>query len=69
MSMEYKILVVDDEKNIVDVVKAYLEKEGFEVITASDGEEAMNIFTTENIHLIVLDLMLPKATGEEVCKR
>ncbi|MDR3598087.1 response regulator transcription factor [Clostridium sp.] len=69
MSNKFKILVVDDEQNILDVVKAYLEKEDFEVITAMDGERALNIFNEENIHLIVLDLMLPKITGEEVCKR
>ncbi|QAA32836.1 response regulator transcription factor [Clostridium manihotivorum] len=69
MSNEFKILVVDDEQKIVDVVKAYLEKEGFEVVTAKDGEEALNIFNNENIHLIVLDLMMPKITGEEVCSK
>lgn len=69
MNNEFKILIVDDEKNIVDVVKAYLEKEGFKVITASDGEEALKIFNKEDIHLIVLDLMLPKVTGEEVCSK
>ncbi|WP_035284093.1 MULTISPECIES: response regulator transcription factor [unclassified Clostridium] len=69
MSNKFKILVIDDEQNILDVVKAYLEKEDFEVITAMDGEMALNIFNEENIHLIVLDLMLPKITGEEVCKR
>lgn len=69
MNNEFKILIVDDEKNIVDVVKAYLEKEGFKVITASDGEEALKIFNKEDIQLIVLDLMLPKVTGEEVCSK
>lgn len=69
MSNKFKILVVDDEQNILDVVKAYLEKEDFEVITAMDGEMALNIFNEQNINLIVLDLMLPKITGEEVCKR
>jgi DNA-binding response OmpR family regulator len=69
MSKEFKILVVDDEKNIVDVIKAYLEKEGFQVVTASDGEAALHIFNKENIHLMVLDLMLPKVTGEEVCSK
>jgi DNA-binding response OmpR family regulator len=69
MNTEFKILVVDDEKNIVDVVKAYLEKECFKVATASDGEEALKIFNKEDIHLIVLDLMLPKLTGEEVCSK
>lgn len=69
MNKVFKILVVDDEQNIVNVVKAYLEKEGFEVVTAMDGEAALKIFNKENIHLIVLDLMLPKVTGEEVCTR
>lgn len=69
MNNNYKILVVDDEKNIVDVVKAYLEKDGFSVITASEGNEALKLFHSENPHLVVLDLMIPKISGEEVCKR
>jgi len=69
MNNEFKILVVDDEQNILDVVSAYLEKEGFEVITAMDGQAALDIYNKETIHLIVLDLMLPKVTGEEVCSR
>ncbi|MCF6463589.1 response regulator transcription factor [Clostridium sp. Cult1] len=62
-----KILVVEDEKNILEVIEAYLLKEGFHVITAEDGEMALELFKTEKIHLIVLDLMLPKISGEEVC--
>ncbi|MFL0247853.1 response regulator transcription factor [Candidatus Clostridium stratigraminis] len=69
MNKPFKILVVDDEQNILNVVKAYLEKEGFEVVTAMDGEAAIRIFNNETIQLIVLDLMLPKVTGEEVCTR
>lgn len=69
MNNKFKILVVEDEQKIVDVVKAYLEKDGFEVITAMDGEAALNIFHKENIHLVVLDLMLPKISGEEVCRK
>ncbi|MBL4938339.1 response regulator transcription factor [Clostridium sp. YIM B02515] len=69
MNNVFKILVIDDEQNIVDVVKAYLEKEGFEVITAMDGNTALKIFNKETIHLIVLDLMLPKVAGEEVCRK
>lgn len=69
MNNSFKILVVDDEKNILDVVKAYLEKERFEVYTAMDGETALDKFNKETIHLIVLDLMLPKMTGEEVCTK
>lgn len=69
MNNRFKILVVDDEEKIVEVVKAYLEKDGFEVITAMDGETALNLFSKETIHLIVLDLMLPKLSGEEVCHK
>ncbi len=66
---KFKILVVDDEQNIVNVVRAYLEKEGFDVIAAMDGEKALEIYGNEIIHLIVLDLMLPKLSGEEVCRK
>jgi DNA-binding response OmpR family regulator len=69
INKNFKILVVDDEKNILNVVKAYLEKEGFEVITAMDGETALMILKREVVHLLVLDLMLPKLSGEEVCRR
>lgn len=69
LNMAYSILVVEDEKNILDVIKAYLEKEGYYVITAVDGEKALGLFNTEKLHLIILDLMIPKISGEEVCKR
>jgi DNA-binding response OmpR family regulator len=62
-----KILVVDDEKKIVEVVKSYLEKEGFEVYTAYDGKSAVEAFYNTNPALVVLDLMLPDMSGEEVC--
>lgn len=64
-----KILVVDDEVKIVDAVKAYLENSGYIVFTAFDGEEALNQFEKVNPDLVVLDLMLPKITGEEICQR
>ncbi|WPC43816.1 response regulator transcription factor [Clostridium sp. JS66] len=64
-----KILVVDDEPNIVEVVEAYLRKEGFQVVTAENGEKALRLFKEEVIHLVVLDLMLPKISGEEICNR
>ncbi|NLV88482.1 MAG: response regulator transcription factor [Tissierellia bacterium] len=68
--MEYNnILVVEDEKNIYQVIKAYLEKEGFNVFVADDGKIALEIFENQDIHLIILDLMIPKISGEEVCKR
>lgn len=64
---DMRILVVDDEVKILEVVKAYLEKEGFEVLTAKDGQTALDIFERQPIHLIILDLMLPKISGMEVC--
>jgi len=64
-----RILVVDDEFKIRKVVRAYLEKEGYTVITAENGQEAYNYFEDETINLIVLDLMLPELSGEEVCRR
>ncbi|TDX52655.1 response regulator [Orenia marismortui] len=67
--MTNKILVVDDEVNIVELVKFNLEKEGYEVITAYDGEEAINKAKENNPNLIVLDLMLPKLDGFDVCRQ
>ncbi|MCB2294016.1 response regulator transcription factor [Clostridium algoriphilum] len=64
-----RILVVDDEQKVLNVIEAYLIKEGFEVLTSMDGEDALNIFKNELIHLIILDLMLPKMSGEEVCNK
>lgn len=69
MKENFKILVVDDEERIIEVVKAYLEKEGYEVITAVNGEEAVRLFKEDTVHLVVLDLMLPKLSGEQVCTR
>ena len=64
-----KILLVEDEKNISNVIKAYLLKEEYEVITAFDGEEAIDLFNKENPDLIILDLMIPKIPGEKVCTK
>lgn len=63
------ILVVEDEKNIADVIIAYLENENYQVFVAVNGEEALKIFNQETVHLIILDLMIPIISGEEVCKR
>lgn len=62
-----KILVVDDEVKIAEVVKAYLEKHQYEVYTAHDGEMALRLFDALDVDLLVLDRMLPKVSGEDVC--
>ena len=67
--MAKKILVVDDEKPISDIIKFNLEKEGYEVVVAFDGEEALEKVEAEDPDLIILDLMLPKVDGLEVAKR
>ncbi|MGI6024139.1 MAG: response regulator YycF [Pediococcus parvulus] len=64
-----KILIVDDEKPISDIVKFNLTKEGYEVIKAYDGEEALEKVEDEQPDLILLDLMLPKIDGLEVARR
>lgn len=63
-----KILVVDDEVKILEVVKALLESKGFIVFTAENADRAFEIFNNEPISLILLDLMLPGTSGEEICK-
>ncbi|KRN24470.1 response regulator YycF [Lacticaseibacillus camelliae] len=67
--MAKKILVVDDEKPILDIVKFNLNKEGYDVVTAEDGEEALTKVNDENPDLIILDLMLPKIDGLEVARQ
>ncbi|MDR0298932.1 MAG: response regulator YycF [Streptococcaceae bacterium] len=63
-----KILVVDDEKPISNIIKFNLEKEHYDVVTAFDGEEAIEVFEAEQPDLILLDLMLPKKDGIEVAR-
>lgn len=63
------ILVVDDEFKILDVISSLLESKGYRVFRAVTGFQALEIFDRENISLLVLDLMLPDITGEDVCKR
>ncbi|MFH1736941.1 MAG: response regulator transcription factor [Actinomycetota bacterium] len=63
-----KILVVDDESQITELLKSYLEREGYQVAVAADGEEALAMADAERPDLILLDLMLPKKNGFEVCR-
>ena len=62
------ILVVDDERNIVDLLRLYLEKEGYAVAAAFDGEEALVLHARHDPDLVILDLMLPKRDGFDVCR-
>lgn len=66
--MQKKVLVVDDEQPIADILKFNLEKEGYHVICAFDGEEAVRLAFEEKPDLILLDLMLPKKDGMDVCR-
>ncbi|MBI2869218.1 MAG: response regulator transcription factor [Chloroflexi bacterium] len=63
-----KILIVDDEKKIVEIVKAYLDREGFRTVVAFDGPSALNLARKERPDLVVLDLMLPGISGWDVCR-
>lgn len=64
-----RILVVDDEPNIVDLTRVYLEREGFRVETAADGAQALARLQEREPALMILDLMLPEVDGYEVCRR
>jgi DNA-binding response OmpR family regulator len=67
--MSNLILLVDDERKITELARLYLENEGFRVSAAHDGEQALHAFQTQQPNLIVLDLMLPRVDGYEVCRR
>lgn len=63
-----QILVVEDDQDIQELLQNYLENEGYQVVVASDGEEAIDVFHKENPDLVLLDIMLPKLDGYSVCK-
>ena len=67
--MNERILVVDDEASIQETVRAYLERDGFIVYTASDGREALDLVARKQPQLIVLDLMLPDISGEDIARQ
>jgi len=64
-----KVLIVEDERDILQLVKLYLEKEGYRTLTASNGVEALRQIRSEHPDLLILDLMLPEIDGLEVCKK
>lgn len=68
MADSEKILIVEDDRNLLDTIKFNLHKEGYEVVTAVDGAEALDSARREKPDLIMLDIMLPKMSGFEVCR-
>ena len=66
--MPTKVLVVDDDVNIVKLIKLYLEKEDFVVCTANNGKEALNVFKAEKPDIAVLDIMMPEMDGNQLCR-
>ena len=64
-----KVLVVEDEAKISEVIKSFLESKGFVVFVAENGRQAFGLIDKENISLIILDLMLPDMSGEEICMK
>lgn len=66
--MQY-ILIADDNEDITDILSAYAEKEGFTPVVASDGEEAFRLFEKHNPAVVLLDVMMPKEDGYEVCRK
>lgn len=67
-SQQEKILVVDDEEKILEVLKSYLESDGYKVFEAAKGEKALQLFARVNPSLVILDVMLPDLSGEEICR-
>ncbi|MFH0793063.1 MAG: response regulator [bacterium] len=67
--MSRRIVVIDDEEDVVQVIKSVLKSKNYEVFTAGDGEEGLEVINQVKPDLVVLDLMMPKVSGLEVCKR
>ena len=63
-----KVLIVDDDKNICELLRLYLEKEGFQTVIVNDGESAITVFKEENPDIMLLDIMLPRLDGWQVCR-
>lgn len=67
--MNKTILMVDDEAKIRDVIASYLQKDGYRTLESASGSEALDVLEREAVDLVILDLMLPDMSGEEVCRR
>lgn len=67
--MQRTILIVEDEDILREIMKDYLLNEGYNVLEAIDGKEALSIFEEHEVHLIILDIMLPELDGWAVCRR
>jgi len=67
--IDAKVLVVDDDPNTLDIIKLGLEFKNYRVITGTNGEEALELISSENPDMVVLDVMMPKVDGLEVCRR
>ena len=65
----YNILVCDDDKEIVEAIEIYLTKEGYNILKAYNGEEALKIINKNEIHLLILDIMMPKINGIQVASK
>ncbi len=68
MDSKTKVLVIDDDANICELIKLYMEKEGFEVMTVYNGKKSMESFTSFAPNIIILDIMLPGADGWQICR-
>ena len=64
-----KVLIVDDDKEIVDLIELYLAGEGYDILKAYDGQECLSILQKESVSLLALDIMMPKLDGLEVCRQ
>ncbi len=63
-----KVLIVDDDENIVELIKLYFEKDGFDTATANDGKKAVELFKSEAPSIVILDVMMPEMDGWQVCR-
>ena len=68
MGSKTKVLVIDDDVNICELVRLYFEKDGYEVVTVYNGKKGIEVFSEHTPNIVILDLMLPGADGWQVCR-